>query len=51
MSPDQEKGQHGSCETVKVKAADGSAVVINASDFDAKVHEKFEEPKEQKAKK
>lgn len=43
MTPDQEKGQHGQCETMKVKMlADGSDAVINAHDFDADKHEKVD---------
>lgn len=41
----QAKGQSGSCSTVKVKADNEHGfAVINESDFNAKVHEKFEEP-------
>lgn len=47
MTPDQEKGQDGSCATIKIKSGDSYAV-INAHDFDEKVHEKFVEPKAKK---
>jgi hypothetical protein len=43
---EQKRGQHGSCETVKVKADNEQGhVVINAHDFNDKEHELFEEPK------
>jgi hypothetical protein len=42
MTPTKEQlaGQHGSCETIKVKSGDSYAI-INTSDFDPKKHEEF----------
>ena len=45
-TPEQLKGEHGICETVKVKADnDDGFMIINESDFDEKVHVKFKEAK------
>lgn len=46
MTPEELKGQHGTCPTVKVKTKDGYAV-INEHDFDKTKHELFEEPAQQ----
>lgn len=48
MTPEQQKGQHGSCATVKIVAGD-HYVVINAADYNAQAqqlyHDSAEEPK------
>lgn len=42
-TPEQEKGQPGTCETMKIKADNEQGyVVINEDDFDASKHERFE---------
>jgi hypothetical protein len=46
MTPDQQKGQGGSCETVRIKAESARGfAIINAEDFDPKAHKKYEEPR------
>lgn len=48
----QAAGKHGTVDTVRVKADNEQGfAVINESDFDAKVHEKFEDKPAPKAKK
>lgn len=37
----EKRGAHGACETVAVKGVDGTAVRINAHDFDPDKHELF----------
>lgn len=44
MTPEQKKGQDGTCPTVRVKAKNEQGyIVINESDFDPKVHQKCED--------
>ena len=39
------KGEHGTCDTVTVKGADGEPTVINAHDYDPKEHTLHEHQK------
>lgn len=42
-TPEQEKGQPGTCDTVRIKADNPDGyVVINEDDFDEAKHERFE---------
>lgn len=44
MTPDQVKGQHGTTETIKVRADNEQGyAVINAEDFDKSVHTRYAE--------
>lgn len=46
MTPEQKKGEHGTCETrrVRLKGVDG-VVVINTGDYSPEIHEpEFQEP-------
>jgi hypothetical protein len=48
----QKLGQNGTCETVTIKADNARGfAIIDAEDFDSKVHKKYEEPKPEEAKK
>lgn len=47
-TPDQVKGQAGSCSTVKVKADNEQGyIVIDEDDFDDTVHTRFDVPLEE----
>lgn len=51
MTPDQQKGEHGTCDTIKVKADnDQGFAVINAGDFDKDKHERVDEAAKKPAK-
>ena len=43
MTPEEGKGQNGSCPTVKIKAGD-DYVVINEHDFNPDTHELYDAP-------
>lgn len=46
MTPEQRKGWSGTTETVQVKADNEQGfAVINAEDFDEKVHERYKAPR------
>lgn len=44
MNAEQEKGQHGSCDTVTIETEAGP-VRINAHEFDKEKHKLYVEPK------